>query len=99
VLSVEGIDEAIRKKVAKVKEQEEKRAIEKKLKALDRSWKTLYNHTLVEFRKWGPKMLHDVENIITREERLSSPSKALKTPRPRKKKALLASPPITYILP
>jgi hypothetical protein len=101
VLSVEGMDEVIRKKAAKKKEQEEKWAMEKKLKALDRSWKTLYNHTLVEFRKWGPEILQDVESIVAREERLSSPSKALKTPRARKKKvpAPLASPPITYILP
>jgi hypothetical protein len=54
---VEGIDEAIRKKVVKKKEQEEKWAMEKKLKALDRSWKTLYNYTLVEFRKWGLEIL------------------------------------------
>jgi hypothetical protein len=98
VLSVEGMDEAIRKKVEKKKEQE-KWAIEKKLKALDRSWKTLYNHTLVEFRRCGPEMLQDVENIVAREERLSSPSKASKTPRRGKKKAPIASPPITYTLP
>jgi hypothetical protein len=34
---VEGMDEAIRKKVVKKKEQEEKWTIEKKLKVLDRS--------------------------------------------------------------
>jgi hypothetical protein len=48
---VEGIDEAIRRKAAKKKEQEEKWAMEKKLKILDRSWKILYNYMLVEFRK------------------------------------------------
>jgi hypothetical protein len=48
---VEGMDEVIRKKAAKKKEQEEKWAIKKKLKALDRSWKMFYNYTLVEFRK------------------------------------------------
>jgi hypothetical protein len=75
--------------------------MEKKLKILDRSWKTLYNYTLVEFRKWRPEILQDVESIVAREERLSSPLKASKTPRARKKKvlALLASPPITYTLP
>jgi hypothetical protein len=44
-------------------------------------------------------MLQDVEDIVAREERLSSLSKASKTPRPRKKKAPLASPPITYTFP
>ena len=93
------MDEAVRVKAVKKKEKEEKLAMEKRLKALKRSYVTLYNQTLVGLRKWGPEMLQDVENIVALEERLSSPSKASKTPRRGKKKVLIASPSIIYTLP
>jgi len=98
-LGLEIIDTAIRIKAEKKKAAEEKLAKEKRLKALYKEWTSLYNYTLVDFRKWGPDMLQEVEDIDTLGDRLSNPSKASKTLRASRKKALPVTPRIKYILP
>jgi DNA gyrase/topoisomerase IV subunit A len=62
VLSLEMMDEAIRIKAEKKKQAEEKLTKEKRLKAQAKQWQSLYNHTLVQLRKWGPEILQEVEN-------------------------------------
>src|SRR5437763_10776675 len=47
VLSLEMMDKAIQIKAEKKREAEEKLAKEKRLKALQKQWTSLYNHTLV----------------------------------------------------
>jgi hypothetical protein len=112
VLSLEMMDEAIRLKAEKAKANEEKLARPKRSKAITKEWKSLYNQTLIQLRKWGPEMLQEVEDELDLGHRLifgkkSSPSKASlskasKTPKARKKnappQALLASPPIALPL-
>jgi len=85
------IDKAIRIKAEKKKEAEEKLAKEKRLKALGKQWTSLYNHTLVQLRKWGPEMLQEVEEYQPMEDRLSKAPKASKTPRRKKKTTLQLS--------
>lgn len=99
VLNVALMEKALEAKAMQKKEREEEVAIQKRLKAITRSWKSLYNQTLNDFRKWGPDMLQEVEDIVALEDRLSKPLKVSKTPKPRQKKALPASPPIEYTLP
>jgi len=41
-----------------------------------RAWITLYNHTLVQLRKWGPDILQEVEEYIPVEDRLAKTLKA-----------------------
>jgi len=41
-----------------------------------KAWTTLYNHTLVQLRKWGPDILQEVEEYILVEDR---PAKTLKS--------------------
>jgi hypothetical protein len=89
VLSLEMMDEAIRIKAEKKKEAEEKLAKEKRLKALGKQWTSLYNHTLVQLRKWGPEMLQEVKEYQPMEDQLSKAPKASKTP--RRKKTILQS--------
>jgi hypothetical protein len=96
------MDEAIRIKAKQKKVKAEELAKQKRLKAISKQWKSLYNQTLVEFRKWGPEMLQEIKDNMDLGHRLligTSLSKASKTPRRRTKKAPLASPPIEYILP
>jgi hypothetical protein len=93
------MDEVIRIKAEKKKEAEEKIAYVKRLKALYKTWTTLYNQTLVELRKWGPEMLQKVEDYVLMDERLAKASKALKTLKAGKKKPLPDTPLIKYTLP
>lgn len=51
VVNVESIEKALAIKAAKKKEAEEKLVKEKRLKAQHKTWTTLYNHTLIKFRK------------------------------------------------
>jgi len=92
VLSLEMMDKAIRIKAEKKREAEEKLVKEKRLKALQRQWTSLYNQTLVQLRKWGPDMLQEVGEYQSIEDRPPKSSKALKTPRARKKKRAPPSP-------
>jgi hypothetical protein len=58
------IDEAIRIKAKQKKVKAEELANQKRLKAISKQWESLYNQTLVEFRKWGPEMLQEVKDDI-----------------------------------